>query len=171
MGLKIDLVGFTDSDYAGDLDDRKNTSGYAFMLGSRAVSQSSKKQPIVTLSTTEAEFVAATACACQAIWMRKILEDLHFETTIFYDNNSTIKLSKNPILHGRSKHIDVKYHFLRELTRNGTLDLIYCRSEDQIADIFTKSLKWPMFQRLRKLLGVCKLENLVFGIFFKTDMI
>jgi len=77
--------------------------------------------------------------------MRKILEDLHFETTIFYDNNSTIKLSKNPILHGRSKHIDVKYHFLRELTRNGTLDLIYCRSEDQIADIFTKSLKWPMF--------------------------
>ena len=165
MGLKIDLVDFTDSDYAEDLDNRKSTSGYAFMLGSGAVSWSSKKQPIVTLSTTEAEFVAATTCSCQAIWMRKILEDLHFErqgpTTIFCDNNSTIKLSKNPILHGRSKHIDVKYHFLRKLTRNGTLDLIYCRSEDHIADIFTKSLKWPMFQKLRKLLGVSKLENLV----------
>ncbi|XP_059654249.1 secreted RxLR effector protein 161-like [Cornus florida] len=78
-GEKSDLIGFTDSDYAGDQDDRKSTSGYAFMLGSGAVSWSSKKQPIVTLSTTEAEFVAATSCACQAIWLKKILEELHFK--------------------------------------------------------------------------------------------
>ncbi|XP_065624019.1 secreted RxLR effector protein 161-like [Quercus suber] len=134
MGEKSNLFGFTDSDYAGDSDDRKSTSGYVFMLGTRAVSWSSKKQPIITLSTTEAEFVAATACACQAIWLKKILEELQFKedgpTLIYYDNNSAIKLSKNPVLHGRSKHIDVKYHFLRDLMNDGVIYLVYCRSED-----------------------------------------
>ncbi|XP_057981300.1 secreted RxLR effector protein 161-like [Malania oleifera] len=76
---KLELFGFTDSDYAGDQDDRRSTSGYVFMLGTRAVSWSSKKQPIVTLSTTEAEFIAATACACQAIWLKRILEELQFK--------------------------------------------------------------------------------------------
>lgn len=161
-GKKLDLFGFTDSDYAGAIDDRKSTSGYVFMLGSRAVSWSSKKQPIVTLSTTEAEFVAATSCACQAIWLKKILEELHFKqegaTAIYCDNSSTIKLSKNPVLHGRSKHIDVKVHFLRDLTKEGVIDLIYCRTEDQVADIFTKPIKLAAFQKLRKLLGIGKLE-------------
>ncbi|XP_056158421.1 secreted RxLR effector protein 161-like [Syzygium oleosum] len=86
-GERSDLLGFTDSDYAGDMDDRKSTSGYVFMLGSGAVSWCSKKQPIVTLSTTEAEFVAATSSACQAIWLRKILGELRFKleeaTTVF----------------------------------------------------------------------------------------
>lgn len=115
-GEGSDLFGFTDSDYAGDLDDRKSTSGYVFMMGSGAISWSSKKQSIVTLSSTEAEFIAATTCACQAIWLQRILEELHFKQNhsivIYCDNNSAIKLSKNPVLHGRSKHIDVKYHFL-----------------------------------------------------------
>lgn len=158
-GEKSDLFGFTDSDYAGDSDDRKSTSGYVFMMGTGAVSWSSKKQPIVTLSSTEAEFVAATACACQAIWLKKILKELHFKedgpTQIYCDSSSAIKLSKNPVLHGRSKHIDVKYHFLRDLTNDGVINHTYCRSEDQIADILTKPLKSPAFQKLRKLLGVC----------------
>ncbi|KAL6343008.1 hypothetical protein AAG906_017028 [Vitis piasezkii] len=146
-----------------DQDNRRSTSGYVFMLGTGAVSWSSKKQPIVTLSTTEAEFVAATACACQAIWLRKILEELHLKqvgaTTIFCDNSSTIKLSKNPVLHGRSKHIDMKYYFLRELSNDGVIDLVYCRSENQVADIFTKPLKLAAFLKLRKLLGVSTLED------------
>ena len=100
------LVVFTDSDYVGDLEDRKSTSGYVFMLSSGAVSWSSRKQPVVSLSTTEVEFIAATSCACQAIWMRRILEKLsHTQsncTTMFCDNSSTIKLSKNPVMHGRS---------------------------------------------------------------------
>ncbi|KAL3720851.1 hypothetical protein ACJRO7_005629 [Eucalyptus globulus] len=161
-GEKSDLFGFTDSDYAGDVDDRRSTSGYVFMLGSGAVSWSSKKQSIVTLSTTEAEFVAATSCACQAIWLRKILEELQFKqqkaTIIYCDNSSAIKLSKNPVLHGRSKHIDVKYHFLRDLTKDEVVELVFCRSEDQVADIFTKLLKLSMFQKLRKLLGVRLLD-------------
>ncbi|XP_057955843.1 secreted RxLR effector protein 161-like [Malania oleifera] len=78
-GEKLNLFGFTDSDYAGDFDDRKSTFGYVFMLGRGFVSWSSKKQPIVTMSTTKVEFVATTACACQAIWLKKILEELHFK--------------------------------------------------------------------------------------------
>ncbi|KAF7147957.1 hypothetical protein RHSIM_Rhsim03G0172600 [Rhododendron simsii] len=162
-GERSDLRGFTDSDYAGDQDDRRSTSGYVFMLGSGAVSWSSKKQPIVTLSTTEAEFVAATSCVCQAIWLKKILEELYFKRqgaiTIFCDNSSAIKLSKNPVLHGRSKHIDVKFHFLRDHTKDGTIDLIFCKSEDQVADIMTKPLKLGMFMKLQNLLGICSMEN------------
>ena len=160
---KGDLFGFTDSDYAGDLDDRKSIASYVFMMGSIVVSWSSKKQLIVILSTTEVELVAATAFSCQAIWLRKILEELHFkqqEPTILYcDNSSIIKLSKNPILHGRSKHIDVKYHFLRNHTKDGVSDPVYCESEDQVADIFTKPLKLLAFQKLRKLLGVFTLQD------------
>ncbi|KAJ4718900.1 Retrovirus-related Pol polyprotein from transposon TNT 1-94 [Melia azedarach] len=162
-GEKSDLIGFTDSDYAGDLDDRKSTSGYIFMMGSGAVSWSSKKQAIVTLSTTEAEYVAATSCACQAIWLRKILEELYFKqegpTLIFCDNSSAIKLSKNPVLHERSKHIDVRYHFLCNLVKDGAIDLTYCKSEDQVADIFTKPLKLAAYLKLRKLLGVCNWKS------------
>ena len=161
-GEKSDLIGFIDSDYAGDQDDRTSTSGYVFILGSGVVLWSSKKQLIVTLSTTEAEFVAATSCVCQAIWLKRILEQLHFKRrepiAILCDNNSAIKLSKNPVLHGRSKHIDVKFHFLRDLTKAGTIKLIYCRSEDQLADIFTKPLKLPSFLKLREFLGVCMLN-------------
>ncbi|KAF2315618.1 hypothetical protein GH714_040132 [Hevea brasiliensis] len=98
-GVMSNLIGFTDSDFAGDQDDRKSTSGHVFMLGSAAVSWSSKKQPIVTLSTTEAEFVAATSCACQSIWLKKILTELRFiqeeAIEIYCDNkNMTIKSGK-----------------------------------------------------------------------------
>ncbi|XP_052290010.1 secreted RxLR effector protein 161-like [Citrus sinensis] len=161
-GKKSYLYGFADSDYVGYLDDRRSTSGYVFMFGSAAISWSSKKQPIVTLSTTEAEFVAAASCACQALWLRNILHELQFKqpksTQIFCDNSSTIKLSKNPVLHRRCKHIDVRYHFLRDLTKNEVIDLVYCRSEDQVVDIFTKPLKLASFLKLRKSLRVCKLQ-------------
>jgi hypothetical protein len=158
-GARENLYGFSDSDYAGDQDDRKSTSGYVFMMGSGAISWSSKKQAIVTLSTTEAEFIAAAACACQAIWLKRLLCELGYHqegpTSIHCDNVSTIKLSKNPVLHGRSKHIDVRYHFLRDLCKEGIIDMIYCRSEDQIADIMTKPLKIAAFVKLRDMLGVC----------------
>jgi hypothetical protein len=157
--LNQELKGWTDSDYAGDVDDRKSTSGYVFKLGSGAISWSSKKQPIVTLSTTEAEFVAAASCACQGVWLRRILQQLgqdqHKATLIFCDNSSSIKLSKNPILHGRCKHIDVRYHFLRDLTKEGVVELAHCSTNDQIADIMTKPLKLESFVKMRTELGVC----------------
>jgi hypothetical protein len=155
---RFELVGWSDSDYAGDLNDRKSTSGYVFMLGTGVVSWSSKKQPIVTLSTTEAEYVAAAACACQCIWMRSVLEHLQVKqgegTVILCDNSSSIKLSKNPVMHGRCKHIDVRFHFLRNLVKDGIVELRHCKSEDQIADLMTKPLKLEAFCKLRRLLGM-----------------
>lgn len=149
---------YTDSDYAGDLDDRKSTSGYVFMLAGGAVSWSSKKQSIVALSTTEAEYIAAVSCATQGVWMARVLdkigESLEECITIKCDNSSTIQLSKNPIHHGRSKHIEVRFHYLRELTGEGKVKLIHCGTQDQLADIMTKPLKLETFVKLRKMLGL-----------------
>jgi hypothetical protein len=162
-GDVLQLNGWTDSDYAGDLDDRKSTSGYLFMLGGGAVSWSSKKQPIVTLSTTEAEFVAAASCACQSIWLRNILKHLMVDqdhnTLIFCDNSSSIKLSKNPILHGRCKHIDVRFHFLRDLTKEGIVELVHCKTQDQLADIMTKPLKLENYYSIRSKMGMLALDS------------
>ncbi|KAM2407389.1 hypothetical protein ACFX1X_026583 [Malus domestica] len=133
-GGHVELRGYSDSDYAGDLEDRKSTSGYLFMLSSRAVCWSSKKQPVVTLSTTEVEFIAAASCACQATWLRKIMKELgqaqQDSTTIFCDNSSGIKLSRNPVMHGRSKHIDVCFHFLRDLTKDNIVQLVHCNTQE-----------------------------------------
>ena len=152
------LVGYTDSDYAGDQDDRKSTSGYVFLMSSGAISWSSKKQPVVTLSTTEAEFIAAASSACQVVWLRRILEVLNQEqsspTVVFCDNISAIKLSKNLVMHGRSKHIDIRFHFLRDLVRDGILELIHCSTQQQVADVLTKPIKLDVFLRMPGLLGV-----------------
>ncbi|KAL0420696.1 UNVERIFIED_CONTAM: Retrovirus-related Pol polyprotein from transposon TNT 1-94 [Sesamum latifolium] len=140
---------YSDSDYAGDLEDRKSTSGYVFLLSSGAISWSSKKQPVVSLSTTEAEFIAAASCACQVVWLKRVLGKLgqnqDKSTLIYCDSSSAIKLSKNPVMHGRSKHIDVRFHFLRDLTKDGTIDLVHCRTQEQLADIMTKPLKLDVF--------------------------
>ncbi|XP_074341862.1 secreted RxLR effector protein 161-like [Apium graveolens] len=114
----VKLVGYSDSDYDGDLDDGKSTSRYAFHIGSAIFSWSSKKQQTVALSTCEAEYIAAATCVCQAMWLGYVLGELNFAeevpVKIYVDNKSTISLAKNPVSHSRSKHINIKYHFLRE---------------------------------------------------------
>ena len=116
------FVGYIDSDNGGSIDDRKITSRYTFHFGTGIVSWDSKKQPIVTLSSAEPEYVAATSVSCQVVWMRRVLKDLsqnHQEPTIiFFDNNSAITLSKNHVFHKRTKHIDIRFHFIRELVNN-----------------------------------------------------
>ena len=111
-----------DSDNGGNIDDRKSTSGYTFHFGTGVVSWASRKQPIVTLSSAEAEYVVATSTTCQAFWMRRVLKDFlqnHQEpTTVFCDNNLAIALSKNHVFHKRTKHIDTRFHFIRELGNN-----------------------------------------------------
>ncbi|KAL2585495.1 hypothetical protein AAZV13_13G001300 [Glycine max] len=158
-GGNKELLAYTDNDYAGDLDDRKSTSGYVFLLCSAAVSWSSKKQPIVSLSTTEAEFIGAASCACQAIWLKRVLGKLckmqDQATVIRCDSSSAIKLSKNPVMHGRCKHIDVRLHFLRDLTKAGTIKMMHCGTQEQVADIMTKPLKLDTFLKLRRSLGMC----------------
>jgi len=110
------------------------------MMSNGLVAWSSKKQPVVSLSTTEAEFISAAACAAQSIWMIRILDRLGIKQNkciIFCDNSSTIKLSKNPVMHGKSKHIHVRFHFLRDLTNQGEVELVHCGTKDQLADIMT----------------------------------
>eukprot|EP00253_Pinus_taeda_P010859 PITA_10859 len=126
------LVGYTDSDWAGSIDDRKSTSSYVFHMGSGAISWASKKKSIVALSTAEAEYVAATTATCQAVWMRRMLRSLGQEqakaTVIFCDNSSAIALSKNSVFHKRTKHIDTRFHYIRELVNNGEIVLEHCRT-------------------------------------------
>eukprot|EP00253_Pinus_taeda_P028421 PITA_28421 len=153
-----DLVGYTDSDWAGSVDDRKSTSSCVFHMGSGAISWASKKQSIVALSTAEAEYVAATTVACQAVWMRRMLRSLAQElakaTSIFCDNISAIALSKNSVFHKRTKHIDTRFHYIRELVNNGEIVLEHCRTHKQVADILTKPLDQKSFEFLRKCLGM-----------------
>ena len=107
--------------------------------------------------------MAAATWSCQAIWLRKMLEILNQKkpgmTVIYCDNMSTIKLSKNPMLHRRSKHIDVRFHFLRDLCKEGTIELNFFRSDEQIVDLFTKSLKQPLFEKLRRKMGMCRIQD------------
>ena len=114
------------------MEDSKNTLGYVFMMSGGAVAWSSYKLPIVTLSTTQAEFVASSACACQAVWMRRILKESSHsqieEKKLTCGNTSTIELSKNSVLHKCSKHIRVRFHFLKDLKRS-TVDLLFMLPE------------------------------------------
>ncbi|XP_074322800.1 secreted RxLR effector protein 161-like [Apium graveolens] len=123
------LVGYCDSDWAGDIDDRKSTTRYVFFIGDTSFSWISKKQTIVTLSTCEAEYVAACSCVCQAIWLRRVLKELHMpqnvSTEVLVDNKSVIALAKNPVFHEQSKHIDTKYHFIRECIERREVELNY----------------------------------------------
>ncbi|KAL0379259.1 UNVERIFIED_CONTAM: Retrovirus-related Pol polyprotein from transposon RE1 [Sesamum radiatum] len=152
------LVGYTDSDWAGSADDMKSTSGYTFSLGSGIFSWASKKQATVAQSSAEAEYIAAATTSNQATWLRRILEDMGEKqeepTTIYCDNKSAIAITKNPVQHNRTKHIDIKYNALREATTRGEIELKYCSTEEQLADMFTKALPRDKFEELRTKIGV-----------------
>ena len=142
-GVKHSLEGFTDADGASQ-EHRHAISSYTFLLDRGAVSWSSKKQELVTLSMTEAEYVAAMHAAKEAIWLRHLLQEvfrpLANPTTIHCDNQSAIALAKDGMFHTRTKHIDIWYHFIRFAVDNGSLHLLYCPTEDMIADTLTKAL-------------------------------
>eukprot|EP00253_Pinus_taeda_P030962 PITA_30962 len=128
----------------------RGTSGYGLCIGSAAVSWYSRKQISVALSSAEAEYMAASLAACEAIWMREILVGLfgsHLEPTMIYcDNESCIKLSANPVFHDRSKYIDIRYHHIRDCVQRRIMLLSYIPSEDQDADILTKALTRRKFE-------------------------
>ncbi|UYV83387.1 K02A2.6-like [Cordylochernes scorpioides] len=138
------LIGFSDADFAGDLDTRKSTTGYVFLLNNGPISWCSQKQNCVSLSTTESEYIAASKATKETIWLRQLLRELYQEqakpTTIFCDNQSCIRLVHNPEYHKRTKHIDISYHFIRDHFQKHAIDLLYVCSNDQAADIFTKAL-------------------------------
>ncbi|XP_063940548.1 secreted RxLR effector protein 161-like [Daucus carota subsp. sativus] len=134
-----ELKGYSDSDHAGHIEDRRSTVGMVFYLNESLVTWVSQKQRCIALSSCEAEFMATTAAACQSIWLRKLLEQVTDETigpvVLYLDNKSAIDLSKNPVFHGCSKHIDVQYHFIRECVERGEIIVKHVSSENQRADI------------------------------------
>ena len=158
----LNLVGYTDADFAGSRVDRKSTSGTCQFLGGSLVSWSSRKQHSVALSTAEAEYVAAGSCCAQLLWLNQTLGDygLNFrKIPILCDNNSAICISKNPVHHSRTKHIDIRHHFIRDHVEKGDVKLEWIETHDQIADIFTKPLPFAPFSDLRLKLGMLSLKN------------
>lgn len=154
------LEGLSDSDWAGCPDDFKSTSGYVFTLGSGVCSWLSRKQEVVAQSTEVAEYSAASAAANQAIWLRKVLHDLKqiqvAPTVIKVDNQSALAMVKNLVNHGRTKHIQVKFHAIRQVEKEGEVTLVHCSSKNQFADIVTKPLGKERFEELRLKLGISK---------------
>ena len=153
-----ELIGFSDADWAGDLNTRHSTSGYIFQIGSSTVSWCSKKQATVAKSTTEAESVALALATQKAIWLRSLLSDLGQEltspTNIFEDNQGAIQLAKNPKFHNRTKHVDVTYHFIRERVNSNEISVTYCATNEMKADIMTKGLSKVLFEKFRCMLNV-----------------
>eukprot|EP00253_Pinus_taeda_P033515 PITA_33515 len=154
----VKLHGFTDVDWAGSPSDHKRTSGGIFNLGSAVVSWYSRKQRSIAHSSAEAEYMAASQAVCEAIWMRKILVGLFGErmdpTMIYYDNQHCIKLSKNPIFHDKSKHIDIRYHHLQDCVVKRIMLLLYVLTKEEDADILTKALPKCKFEFHRDRIGV-----------------
>jgi len=159
-----ELIGYSGSDWCGDLTDRRSTSGYVFKFNDAAISWCTKKQPVTALSSCEAEYIAGTLATCQALWLDSVMKELKCEVmrplTLKIDNKSAISLAKNPISHGRSKHIEIRFHFIREQVTNGMIELYYCPTELQLAVGFTKAMKLDIFEFLRKELGVFDVKQL-----------
>jgi len=156
--IDLTLHAYIDADWAGSVDGKKSTSGGAFFMGSKLVSWFSKKQSSIALSTAEAEYVAATSCCTQFLWMMQTLQDFQITCTppipILCDNKSAISISKNLVMHSKTKHISIKYHFLREQVLEQKVKLEYVPSKEQVADILTKPVPRETFEYLRQKLGV-----------------
>jgi hypothetical protein len=153
VSSSLALHGFSDTDFAGCRLDRKSTSGTCQFLGSYLVSWSSRKQSSVAQSTTEAEYVVVASCCSQLLWITHTMSDFGKEYThvpLQCDSTSAISVAKNPVLHSKTKHLKVRYHFLRD-----NVALIHVPTHDQLADIFTKPLDQATFTHLRGDPGVC----------------
>jgi hypothetical protein len=158
FGTGDTLIGYTDADYAGNFQTRQSTSGFIFLLNGGPVAWSSRRQPCVALSTTEAEFIAACEATKEGIWIRRLLLELFPEWNkpipIKCDNQSAIELIKNPRFHQRTKHVDIRFHFIREHQEAKEIEVAYISTNNQLADPFTKPLPNPRFSNLRSLIGI-----------------
>ena len=151
-----------DSDWESSAIDRKSTSGCSFSMGSCVISWFRRKQSCVALSTAEAEYVAACSTSCEAMWIRKLLSnlfDLQLDATCIYcDNQICVKLSENPVFHDKSKHIDIKYHYIKNMVQRGAVNIQYVAKDEQIDDVLTKTLAKVKFEYFRENLGVLQIE-------------
>ncbi|GKE61878.1 hypothetical protein Tco_1512245 [Tanacetum coccineum] len=159
-GTRIENVVYADSNHAGDYVDRKSTSGVCTFMGCCLTSWFAKKQTALAISMTEAKYVFARKACQQALWMKQALIDYDIRldnVPIMYDNKGAIDLSKNPVQHSRTKHLEIRHHFLRDNVQKGNISIEKVASEDNIVDIFTKPLKREVFNYLRFGLGMMEL--------------
>ena len=154
----LDLKGYVDADYAGDKSSSRSTTRWAFIIAKAITAYSSRKQPTISLSSTEAEYVASSSAARELIWIWQFLDELGLlpdgPTTVFSDNQSAMSLAKNPVNHQNTKHIRVKYHFIREVIALQELDLKFIGTEEQVADVLTKPLGRIKFTRFVSAMGM-----------------
>jgi hypothetical protein len=158
------IAGYSDADWAGDLATRKSRTGYIFLFGGGSVSWQSRLQDIVTLSTAEAEYVAATEAGKESVWIRQLfhqLGELDIKAQLFVDNQSAIKLAKNPVFHRRTKHIDVKYHKIREWVGGNYFDLQHVSSSDMVADFLTKNVNSKCLERNRRMASIVEAPKVI----------
>ncbi|GJX52992.1 putative ribonuclease H-like domain-containing protein [Tanacetum coccineum] len=156
----FDLVAYTDSDYAGASLDRKSTTGGCQFLGCRLISWQCKKQTVVANSTTEAEYVAASSCCGQVLWIQNQLLDYGYNfmhTKIYIDNNSTICIVKNPIFHSKIKHIEIRHHFIRDSNEKKLIQMIKIHTDKNVVDLLTKAFDVSRFQYLIASIGMLNL--------------
>ena len=158
---KVNLQGYVDSDWVGSALDRKSTSGCCFSMGSGVISWFSRKQSCVALSTNEAEYVAAYSTSYEVVWIRKLLSDLfdlQLDATCIYCNNqSCVKLSENPVFHDKSKHIEIKFHYIKDMVERGAVKLKYVEMEKKIVNGLTKPLAKVKFEYFIEIL--CVIQN------------
>jgi hypothetical protein len=156
-GSSFKLVGYSDSDWAGDKVDRKSTFRACQFLGRSLVSWSSKKQNCVSLSMAKAKYVSAASCCAQLLWMRQTLKDYRVycdKVSLLCDNESAIKIAHNPVQHNKTKNIEIRHHFNRDHVNRGDINLSYIGTNDQLTDIFTKPLDEGRFRELRHELNI-----------------
>ena len=147
----FELVSYSDSDYAGASLDRKSTTGGCQFLGCRLISWQCKKQTMVATSTTEAEYVAAASCCAQVLWMQNQLLDYGYNflnTIIYIDNSSTMCIVRNPVQHSKTKHIEIRHHFIRDCNEKGLVKVVKINTDDNFADLLTKGFDVGRFQFL-----------------------
>jgi hypothetical protein len=157
------LYGYSKLDWADNIYDRKTTSTYCFSRGSDMVSWSSKKKSCVALSTIEVEYVAACATCREAVWLHKLLSGLFVlkmeAICIWCANQSCMKLSENLVFHDRSKHIEIKYHYIRDMVQRGAMRLHYVTIEEKVADMLTNPLSRTKLEHFKENIGVVPLER------------
>ena len=149
---------YSDADYAGDDDTLRSTGAYVLKFGTGAVDWSSKLQPIVSLSSTEAEYIAAVEAGKEIAWMRNLLTEFGYDISsaskMRIDNLSALSVAKNPEHHGRMKHLDLRFYWLRDEVAKGRIEVVHLRTSHMPADILTKSLPKPKVLEMVKMLGL-----------------
>ena len=175
---KQSLIGYADADWAGDVNTRKSTSGYVFLFANGPISWATKKQSSVSLSTAEAEYISGSLATQELLGLKRLIVELKGGNqipTLMQDNQGAIAMTKNPVKHSRTKHIDIRYHFIRENLLKNEFNIEYCPTTHMIADVMTKPLGTQLFERFRGMMNMTNVnEEKLFdkeqeGVLFVSD--